>query len=120
MGVQLLPIAYSPFPVLAQGLFVASPNYKCLTGHDIKPHPLRVVCLVLGFKSPLQNVITLACLLQRNYVNAQRAAKATQLLWSAKREAPLKGAALPKGARGITNYELFNILLVISKLPHPN
>jgi len=28
------------------------------------------------------------------------------LLWSAKRVAPLKGAALPKGARGITNYEL--------------
>ncbi|MDJ0796037.1 MAG: hypothetical protein QNJ51_04240 [Calothrix sp. MO_167.B12] len=24
----------------------------------LKPHPLRVVCFVLGFKSPLQNIIT--------------------------------------------------------------
>nr|MDJ0798152.1 hypothetical protein [Calothrix sp. MO_167.B12] len=28
------------------------------TPRGLKPHPLRVVCFVLGFKSPLQNVIT--------------------------------------------------------------
>ena len=49
----------------------------------LKPHPLGFVCFVLGFKFPLQNVITLA----------QR----------------VRTEVSPGGTLGhITNYELFN------------
>ncbi len=33
-------------------------NFLSILKRGLKPHPLRVVCFVLGFKSPLQNVIT--------------------------------------------------------------
>jgi len=70
------------------------------TPRSLKPHSLGVVCFVLGFKSPLQNVIMLA-----------------ELLWSAKRVAPQQRGSSPEGSkkhyvsgaphqRGITNYEL--------------
>ncbi len=38
--------------------FVGSQIGIIYTPRGLKPHPLRVVCFVLGFKSPLQNVIT--------------------------------------------------------------